>query len=188
MASVVISEIIYPKSRKEWRDWLSKNFDSAKEIWLAIPKKDKPFDYNDIVEEALCFQWIDSVKKSINDDYTVQRFSPRKKGSNFSQLNIERLKLLIAQQQIHPSCEDTSKQFANEPFIFPKDIIDAIKRDKQAWKYFQQFSDAYKRLRISSIELSRGDDALFEKRLTAFVEACQQNKLIVSVSGIDKYY
>ena len=72
--------IIYIIDRKKWRKWLEKNFKKEKEIWLVYPKKSsgkKRIPYNDAVEEALCFGWIDSTIKSFDKDKTIQRFSPR---------------------------------------------------------------------------------------------------------------
>ena len=73
-------ETIYFADRKNWRKWLEKNFDRKKEIWLLYPKKTsgKPrIPYNDAVEEALCFGWIDSTFKKIDEENNAQRFTPR---------------------------------------------------------------------------------------------------------------
>ena len=97
---------LYITDRKAWRVWLEKKFDKEKEIWLIYPKKssDKPrIQYNDAVEEALCFGWIDSTVKSFNEDSSVQRFSPRNPKSSFSQANKERLKWLLQNNLLHSS-------------------------------------------------------------------------------------
>ena len=87
---------LYVTCRKDWRAWLEKNFAREKEIWLVYPKQSsrKPrISYNDAVEEALCFGWIDSTVKTIDEEMYAQRFSPRNPKSTYSQTNKERLKL-----------------------------------------------------------------------------------------------
>jgi uncharacterized protein YdeI (YjbR/CyaY-like superfamily) len=68
---------VYISNRKDWRAWLEKNFENEKEIWLVYPKKSSGKSrilYNDAVEEALCFGWIDSLVKTRDDDRSAQRF------------------------------------------------------------------------------------------------------------------
>ncbi|TDE14518.1 YdeI/OmpD-associated family protein [Dyadobacter psychrotolerans] len=188
MATITITEVIFPKSRQEWRDWLSSYFDTAKEVWVAIPKKDKPMGYNDIIEEALCFNWIDSTLKTLDENHTVQRMSPRKTKGNFSQLNIERIWLILEQNLVHPQFEQNLQAVADTTFIYPDDIMTAIKHNEQARKYFNSFPEPYRRLRIASIEVARGDKALFEKRLAAFIKKTAQNKRMTASAGMEKYY
>lgn len=83
----------YTSEREIWREWLAENFETESEIWLVFPMKesgDKSLLYNDAVEEALCFGWIDSTIKHIDPTHRAQRFTPRKKGSPYSRPNIER--------------------------------------------------------------------------------------------------
>src|SRR2546428_11386211 len=93
-----ITNLLEVKNRKEWRSWLSKNHKSEKEIWLVYYKKKSGksrIPYNAAVEEALCYGWIDSTVKSIDENSYAQRFSPRKKESNLSEMNKERIRRLI---------------------------------------------------------------------------------------------
>ena len=72
----------YFTDRKEWRNWLESNFETADDIWLEYPVKktnNKRILYNDAVEEALCFGWIDTTIKALNEDVTIQRFCKRRK-------------------------------------------------------------------------------------------------------------
>ena len=92
-----IGKKLYVRDRKDWCDWLTANFNTEKEIWLIYPTKDsgKPrIQYNDAVEEALSFGWIDSIVKRIDEHSLAQRFSPRNPDSDYSQANKERLKWL----------------------------------------------------------------------------------------------
>jgi len=188
MAAITITEVVYPRSRQEWRDWLAAHFETAKEVWVAIPKKEKLMDYNDIIEEALCFNWIDSTLKTLDEHHTAQRMSPRKTKGNFSQLNLERIRLILDQNLVHPKYLSALQAAADAPFVYAEDIIDAIMRNDTGWKNFQTFSEPYKRIRIASIELARHDAVLFEKRLTSFIESCAQNKRVRASAGMEKYY
>ena len=162
-----ISETLYVHTREEWRKWLEKNFDKQKEIWLIFPKKSsgKPrISYNDAVEEALSFGWIDSTVKTSDEESFAQRFSPRNPKSSYSQANKERLRWLLKEKMLHPSIEEKVKKILDETFVFPSDIISAIKADKVAWKHYQNFSPAYKRIRVAYIETARNRPKEFQKR------------------------
>lgn len=181
---------LYVTNRKDWRAWLDKNFDKEDDVWLVFPKKasGKPrISYNDAVEEALCFGWIDSRIKTFDKESFVQRFSPRNPKSGFSQANKERLKWLLKRKLLHPSIEDRAKKVLEKKFVFPSDIITAIKADKEAWKNYQSFSSAYKRIRIAYIDAARKRPREFRKRLTNFIEKTKENKQI-GFGGIEKYY
>ena len=185
------TKTLYVRNRKEWRDWLKKNFDKEKEIWLVYPKKGTGKEkilYNDAVEEALCFGWIDSTMKTLDEENTMQRFTPRRAKSQYSQPNKERLKWLAEKGQIHPSVKPLVKDIINEKFMFPSDIIEALKKDKQVWNNFKNFSDSYKRIRIAYIDSARSRPEEFKKRLNNFIEKTRENKLIAGYGGVEKYY
>ena len=70
--------ILNIKTRAEWRNWLENNFNTKQEVWLVYAKKstgEQRIQYNDAVEEALCFGWIDSTNKTLDEDHTIQRFT-----------------------------------------------------------------------------------------------------------------
>jgi uncharacterized protein YdeI (YjbR/CyaY-like superfamily) len=183
--------IIQCKTRQEWRNWLAENFDSKEEAWLVFHKKNSgktSISYNDAVEEALCFGWIDSIVKRLDDISRIQRFSPRRAKSNYSQPNIERVKWLLHNKLVHPGIEKELQQIAEKPFIFPADIIGAIRKDSLAWKNYQSFSGGYKRIRVAYIDSARDRPEEFRKRLDNFVAKTMENKRIGGVGGIDKYY
>lgn len=188
MAPITITSLIYPASRQEWRDWLYAHFETEKEVWVAISKTNKPIDYNDIVEEALCFNWIDSTVKTLGDGYRAQRMTPRKTKGKYSQLNIERIKLLLQQDLVHPTLVEPFKVVGDAPFEYADDVLAAIQTDSLAWEYFQNIPGAYKRIKLASIELARDDKELFQKRLNAFIKSCAQNKLLAPSAGMEKYY
>ena len=83
-----------PKSRAEWRRWLEQNHDEATAVWLVCAKKSAGLPtvtYEESVEEALCFGWIDGVRHSVDERFFKQRFTPRKTTSIWSKLNLERI-------------------------------------------------------------------------------------------------
>ena len=176
--------------RKDWRNWLKKHYQTEKEIWLIYPRKEtgKPrILYNDAVEEALCFGWIDSLVKKLDEEHTVQRFSPRKPKAKYSQANIERLRALVAQKKVIKEVAETLEDVLNEEFVIPDDILKALRANPQAWKNFQKFSDPYIRIRIAFIDGARHRPAEFQKRLRHFIEMTAKNK-IFGFGGIEKHY
>lgn len=185
------SEIKYFENREDWRKWLTDNFDIAGEVWFVFPQKSsgkKSMLYNDAVEEALCFGWIDSTIKPLDKEHRIQRFTPRNPKSTYSQANKERLGWLLENKRIHPALEDRIRDVLSDPFVFPTDIIDRLKEDETVWKNYQQFSDAYKRIRIAYIEAARKRPEEFEKRLNSFINKTRENKMIKGFGGIEKYY
>lgn len=100
-----ITKTLDIKNRAAWRAWLEKNYDKKDEIWLIYYKRSfstnkkssgiKSISYDEAVEEALCFGWIDGIEKGIDKDRFAQRFTPRREKSNWSKSNIERVKKLI---------------------------------------------------------------------------------------------
>lgn len=160
------------------------------EIWLVYPRKatgEPRIEYNDAVEQTLCFGWIDSIIKTLDDEHTVQRFSPRKPKAKYSQANIERLRTLVAQKKVIKEVTDTLTEVLNAEFIIPTDILKAIQSDKEAWKNFQRFSDAYIRIRVAFIDAARKRPEEFKKRLRHFIEMSAKNKQI-GFGGIEKHY
>ncbi|MCL2752093.1 MAG: YdeI/OmpD-associated family protein, partial [Firmicutes bacterium] len=121
-------------------------------------------------------------------NYKIQRFSPRKSKSGYSQANKERLRWLADKGLIHRSLTEQISHILDEPFAYPEDIIEAIKNDEDAWKNFQQFSEPYKRIRIAFIDAARKRPDEFKKRLKNFFEKTKRNKMIPGYGGIDKYY
>jgi uncharacterized protein YdeI (YjbR/CyaY-like superfamily) len=185
------NKIEYFENRKKWRRWLTENFDAADEIWFIFPNKSsgkKTVTYNDAVEEALCFGWIDSTIKTLDKEHKIQRFTPRNSKSAYSQANKERLNRLLENKMIHPEFEDKIRNVLSAPFIFPNDIIDKLKGDKTVWENYQHFSDTYKRIRIAYIAAARKRPEEFVKRLDNFIDKTKQNKTIRGFGGIEKYY
>ena len=144
--------------------------------------------YNDAVEEALCFGWIDSTVRNIDGMHRAQHFTPRKKGSAYSRPNVERLIWLEERNLVMPEIRDEVLEVIRAPYIFPGDIIDAIKGDLRAWENYQRLGDGYRRIRVAYIDAARKRPGEFDTRLYSFISKTRENKLIKGYGGIDKYY
>ena len=184
-----VTKKLYVTNREEWRNWLKEHYNSEEEIWLIYPRKatKKPrIPYNIAVEEALCFGWIDSIIKKLDQERTVQRFSRRKSKSNYSQTNKERLKRLIKQRKVIPEVLDSLSKVDLENFEYPVDILRAIRENKQAWENYQKYSEAYRRIRVAYIDTGRKRPGEFEKRLKNFIQKTEKDKQFGY--GIEDYY
>lgn len=180
-----IGNTLYVTDRKELRTWLKINHKKEKDIWLIFFKKNsgKPrIPYNDAVEEALCFGWIDSIVKKIDEEKYAQRFSKRKRNSILSELNKERVKKLIRQRKMTASglvaiAHVFSNSDIDEKFICPADILKELKKNKIVWKNFKKFPDSYKRIRIGWIDSARSRPEVFSTRLNYFIKMTVKNKM-----------
>ena len=186
-----ITETLYVADRVHWRAWLEEHHTSAADIWLIFYKKHSNhprLPYNDAVEEALCFGWIDSTVKALDNDRYVQRFSPRRKNSQLSEMNKERVRQLIIAGKMTPAGlqsishhlkQDTGSNYLSAPFEefkIPVDILRELKADARSWKYFSNFPEPYKRVRIGWIDSARSRPEEFDKRLRYFLKMTSKNK------------
>ena len=152
------SERVQIESRGELRAWLEKNHDRENGIWLVTFKRhcsDRSVPYDDIVEEALCFGWIDSVTRRLDEDRTMLWLSPRKPGSGWSKLNKERVERVIAAglmtspglEKIEAAKRDGSWQAldAIEALEIPPDLEAALESYPSARGNFDAFPRSVKR-------------------------------------------
>jgi uncharacterized protein YdeI (YjbR/CyaY-like superfamily) len=186
---VEITETILAADRDEWRAWLEANHDTAEEIWLVSPHKDtgrERVPYNDAVEEALCFGWIDSIVKKYGEDHSAQRYTPRREGSPYSQPNKERVARLREAGKIHASVLAQVDDVRPEEFEIPDDIIAALKAESGAWEFFSATSPSYQRIRAAYVNQYRPFPEEFEKRLASLVQKSAARKQFGY--GIESYY
>jgi uncharacterized protein YdeI (YjbR/CyaY-like superfamily) len=166
------------KDRIAWREWLDKNHRTSTEIWLL--SDDRPghetVKYLDAVEEAICFGWIDGIQKRFSPDELAQRFTPRKKRSNWTELNKQRARHLISLGLMTEAGTITLPDL-NEKFMIAEDIIERLKTKPNAWSNFLEFPDLYCRVRIGYIEEMRKNRNEFERRLQNFVSKTADNKM-----------
>ena len=178
-----LGKTLYLTNRKDWRLWLKKNHSKEKEIWLIYYRKSSGksrIPYNDAVEEALCYGWIDSTFKGIDEEKFAQRFTPRRTGSPVSEMNKERVRRLI-KNKLMTSIGLKSISFdRKEKFTIAADILEALKSNEQTWKNFQKFSIGYKRVRIGYIEdVRKYSKQMFKNRLRACYKITCQFQSIV---------
>ena len=179
-----IGKTLYVTDRKQWRSWLTKNHNKEKEIWLIYYKKssgEKRIPYNDAVEEALCYGWIDSIMKGIDEEKFVQRFTPRRSDSMLSELNKERIRLLVKQKKMKSVGLNAIQHISFDPtknikLKIASDILKSLKEDKKTWENFKKFSESYKRIRVGWIESARTRPELFKTRLKYFLKMTAKNK------------
>lgn len=174
-------ETFYPKTRALWRAWLEKNHARADEIWLVYYRKSsgKPrISYEDAVEEALCFGWIDGLQRGIDDERFAQRFTPRRRRSSWSEPNKQRLRKLIAEGRMTEAGLAAARDVKlNERLRVPPDIAAELRADPEAWRNFQRFPADYRRLRIAWIDGARARPEEFEKRLRHFLKMTRGGKM-----------
>ena len=184
-------KILYCRDRSEWRSWLSENFRTSEDVWFVFPTKDSDemgVSYNDAVEEALCFGWIDSTTKRLDDTHQIRQFTPRRKGSTYSRPNIERLIQMDNEGKIHPDIRPSVLPLIEADYVFPQDILAEIKEDPEAWENYQNFSEPYRRIRVAYIDAARKRPEEFRKRLDNFISMTRKNRIIGGYGGVDKYY
>jgi uncharacterized protein YdeI (YjbR/CyaY-like superfamily) len=184
-----MNNILHIINRKDWRTWLEKNHDSRKEAWLIYYKKHtaKPrIPYKDAVEEALCFGWIDSTVKKLDEKTYAQKFTPRNANSKWSELNKKRaLKMIKAGRMAEAGlakireAKDNGKWsetfMVKRETVLPPSLKKVLMRNEKAWKNFNELAPSYKRLYAGWI-LSAKREETRRKRLKEAVELLEKNK------------
>lgn len=179
-----MGKTLYVTDRNEWRSWLVENHDKEKAIWLVYYRKasGKPrIPYNDAVEEALCYGWIDSTVKGMDEERFVQRFTPRRSTSVLSEMNRERIRRLIKGKKMTSfglrAVSHVFDKDDDDELVISPDIVEALKGNERAWENFRKFSDGYKRVRIGYIEGQRKHgDEMFGKSLRNFIMKSARNE------------
>ncbi|MFQ5905844.1 MAG: YdeI family protein [bacterium] len=184
-----ISEKLHVTKRADWRAWLSKNHESKKEVWLIFCKKytGKPrIPYDDAVEEALCFGWIDSTIRRLDDEKFVRKFTPRRGKSNWSELNKKRARKMIRQgrmtrtgltkfREIENNKKASKAKPSKKRLVVPPDLRKALATNKKAWENFRKFAPSYRRLYVGWITDAKRRQTR-EKRIEQTVRWAAQNK------------
>jgi uncharacterized protein YdeI (YjbR/CyaY-like superfamily) len=182
----------HPKTRKQWRQWLEKNHLASQGIWLIYYKKEsgkKKFSYEEAVEEALCFGWIDSLPRKLDDDRAMLKFTPRKSESVWSDLNKSRVNKLIKNKLMSPaglvkieqakkdSSWDTlnTSNFHASNNSFPPDLEKALKKNKGALDNFKAFPPGYRRQFLFWIDSAKRPDTRIQ-RIKQTVLMAEANK------------
>ena len=171
------SNEVYAKDRNQWRTWLQENHSTSNEVWLIFYKKasGKPsVGYEEAVEEALCFGWIDSLKKSVDSIRYKQKFTPRKKGSLWSESNKKRVNrlikdglmrepgmVLIKQAQKDGSWHKISA--SKQPIDPPQEFVKALQENTEAYIFFQSLAPSYQKQFIVWIGSAKRQDTRLKR-------------------------
>ncbi len=176
---VELGQTLDVSTGSQWRVWLEAHHASEPEIWLVYHAKVSgvpSIPYNDAVDEALCFGWIDSTVKKLGPDSRAQRFTPRRPGSALSEMNKVRVRRLVEAGRMTPAGLAAAGDVLDEPFEVAADIIARLQEDETVWRHFQAFPESYQRIRIGFIEGARSRPDVFEQRLRYFLKMTARNK------------
>jgi uncharacterized protein YdeI (YjbR/CyaY-like superfamily) len=176
------------RDRREWRSWLDKNHLTSTGVWLIYHKKGSgkaSVSYEEAVEEALCFGWIDSKVNSLDEERYMQVFTPRKTRSTWSKLNKQRAERLIETglmtqaglDKVEAAKRDGTWNMldAVENKQVPEDLIEALAADQKAHDNFMAFSDSAKKMIAAWIEDAKRPETR-NKRIEKTVGRAAENK------------
>jgi uncharacterized protein YdeI (YjbR/CyaY-like superfamily) len=182
----------------DFRKWLKTNHARETELWVGFYKvgTGKPtISYKEAVDEALCFGWIDGVRKSIDEESYTNRFTPRKTSSNWSQINIRRVKELTEQGRMHAAGlkafneRDKRKtnqySFEREQLEFSPEHLALFKKHKPAWTFFQAQPPGYRKL-MTWYVVSAKREATRSRRLGYLIEESGQQRRVQSMPSSKK--
>ncbi|MDU4695886.1 MULTISPECIES: YdeI/OmpD-associated family protein [Paenibacillus] len=174
-----IDHLLPVRTRVELREWLQEHSRTAKSCWVVVrmkPSLDTLF-YLDVVEEALCFGWIDGIKKKVSDTETAQRLSPRQSKSSWTELNKERVRRLERLGLMTEEGRRVLPDMAPEAFQIDKQIEQRLREDPQVYKNFTNFPALYQRVRIDTIQSVIHQPELFQSRLDKFITHTKDNQM-----------
>jgi len=178
---------LYVTSRDKWRDWLSTHGQSETEVWLIYYKKDSgrpriPYDH--AVEEALCFGWIDSIVKRMDDQKFAQKFTPRRAGSRWSALNTRRVRKLIQEGRMTEVglakvdaaiLSDKARAIPGDSDVdLPLFIKQALMSNATAWKNFRSLSPSRRNAYVRLITDAKKEETR-DRRLLEVISRLEQN-------------
>jgi uncharacterized protein YdeI (YjbR/CyaY-like superfamily) len=176
---------VYAKDRRDWRAWLQKNHDTCDEIWLVYYKKDSGqprVPYEDAVEEALCFGWIDGKTRKVDEACFAQRFTPRRPRSSWNKANIQRAERLIAEGKMTAAGLATfnSEQRRETPVLpteMPKKLEAKFRKQSTAWKNYENFPPYYRRMTAGWVASAKKEETR-HGRLDKLIEFSARNERI----------
>lgn len=184
-----LNDALLFKNRDDWRIWLEANHKILNEIWLIHYKKKsgkKSISHIDAVEEALCFGWIDSKLKKIDEDRFILKYSPRKLKSVWSKINKEKAEELIALGKMRQSGLDKIEEakihglwdtaYTNKvKDKLPSDLKQELMKNNIAWENFKHYANSYRNMYIGWIKSSKTEETR-KRRIKEIVKRAVQNK------------
>lgn len=177
------------KDRKAWRSWLAENHASQKEVWLTYYKKHTgkvSVIYLDSVKEALCFGWIDGMKKRIDDEKYAHRFTPRRTTSKWSPQNTRLAKELIESGEMTPAGlavfnqgvpyePEVQKALSAKEIPMTAETEKGLKANQKAWNNFGQMAAGYRKQYIGWLQSAKRPETR-EKRLKEAISLLEKNQ------------
>lgn len=178
-------ETVFARDRAEWRGWLTENFACAGEIWLAFYKKSsgkQTVSYAEAVEEALCFGWVDGLKKGLDEETFAFRFTPRREKSPWSPSNLARVERLIAAGKMTPAGlkayhSHGRRDVAPHPTEMPKELEAKFRKNRRAWTNYEKFPPSYRRVTSGWVASAKKEETRLQ-RLEKLIEQSARNKRI----------
>lgn len=184
-----LTEKLYVTNRDDWRAWLGKHHATKKEVWLIYYKKHTGkhrIPYDDAVEEALCFGWIDSIVKKIDDEKFARKFTPRKGKSRWSELNKKRARKMMKAGKMREAgiakireAKKSGEWFKTAParkeLIIPSYIKEALAANKKALDFFNSLANSYKRNLVGWITSGKREETR-KRRLTEAIRLLEKNE------------
>ena len=151
-----VTNLLDIHTREELYAWYLANHDKVSGFWIRVNRANAEYPdvvrYVDAVEVALCFGWIDSTQKRIDDGKPIQHFTPRSKRSNWCWNNIERCRRLIDLGEMTPAGLAVLPDHNPDNFIYEQWVVDALKADPIVWENFNSFPGAYRRIKVDRIQ------------------------------------
>ena len=170
-------------TREELYRWYQENHDKVPGFWIRINRAEADcpgvIRYVDAVEVALCFGWIDSTMKRPDEGKPVQHFTPRRKGGNWCEQNLERCRRLVKRGEMTPAGLAAAPDLDPKRFVFEDWVIDAIKADRKAWKFYRSTPLVYRRIKVDRIQHYHhtGREDYAQKTLQKFIADCHDGKM-----------
>jgi uncharacterized protein YdeI (YjbR/CyaY-like superfamily) len=176
---------LHVESRQAWREWLERNAHVSEGTWVVLYKKEtgrQAVGYNDLVEEALCFGWVDSVMRSIDATCYAYRLTPRKPGSKWSPSNIQRVTRLQTARQMRPAglaafAGHEDRTLEPHPTTLPADLEKEFRAHPRAWRYFSACPPGYRRTTIGWVASAKKEETR-HKRLLELIATSDRGERI----------
>lgn len=184
-------EPVFFRNQAEFREWLQQNHEKENELLVGFYKVGSGklnMTWSQSVDEALCFGWIDGVRRSIDEDSYCIRFTPRRPGSNWSAVNIKKIEALSKQGLMHPAgIEIFNKRkehksgtysYENKPARLPAEMKRQFKENKSAWEFFEKQAPYYRKTMFRWI-LDAKQEATRQRRLEKVITASEKRKKMI---------
>lgn len=183
--STLLQQTFHPSDRLAWRHWLEENHESAREIWLVYDKVHTGrscISYEESVEEALCFGWIDSLIQKIDEEHFARKFTPRRPGSAWSNTNKRRVVKIITEgrmtsfglAKIDYSLDDPIPAKVTQSLVIPEWITQGLRQNPTAWENFSRLPPSHKKRYIAWLTSAKKEETR-QRNLEKAIRMLEQN-------------